>query len=182
MDLQTKGASANVDPGFKQLLANMEWASEADFDLAFVFIPKGGGDPGMIYFGNLGDLNVAPFIKHSGDEGVGDSVADSGTNKETLIFANLDGIDKGYLVALDYGAVTGGGTPARFEGSNLHMALKDDMGNEYDVMPEPGDVANVAVVATIDCTGITPKVTNDSKYGLLKSFENVAQFIAIAEG
>jgi len=85
MELVQKGSEANVG-GFKQLMVAMKWTTAADFDLAAAYENK-EGKQGMVYFGELGDLNKFPFMQLSGDEGVGDS---GGDNEETMRITKLD--------------------------------------------------------------------------------------------
>ena len=59
MELKTKGEEVYVS--VKKLVAKLSWTVGADFDLAAVFEPK-TGEPGLCYFGSLGDLSAFPFM------------------------------------------------------------------------------------------------------------------------
>ena len=85
MELTQKGSEANVG-GFKQLMVSMKWTTAADFDLAAAYEDKNGKN-GLVYFGELGDLNAFPFMQLSGDEGVGDK---GGENEETMRITKMD--------------------------------------------------------------------------------------------
>ena len=60
MELKQKGSEANVG-GFKQLMVSMKWTTAADFDLAAAYEAK-DGNIGLVYFGELGDLNTLPSV------------------------------------------------------------------------------------------------------------------------
>ncbi len=176
MELAQKGAEANVG-GFKQLLVTMKWTTAADFDLAAVYETK-DGRKGLVYFGDLGDLNAFPFMQLSGDEGVGDA---GGDNEEQMRIANLDEMKFVWILCWDYGKVQEGG-PARFAGSDVVLTVMDDKGNAHDVTLDTGDTGNVALLATIDNSSpIGGKLVNTSKAGTLKGLSNLNQLLGIIE-
>lgn len=177
MELVEKGASAEVG-GFNQLLCKMKWSTAADFDLAAVY-EEDDGTFKMVYYGNKGDLNNAPFIQLDKDAGVGDT---GGENEENLRITKLDGKKKIHLVAWDYGAITNG-TPARFGESDVHLEVKDDQGNEHDVKLSTGETGNAACLATIEVTPLGAKLVNSSNATLYKNFPKAAaDFKSLVEG
>lgn len=174
MELKQKGAEANVG-SFKQLLVTMKWSTAADFDLAACFQKK-DGNFGIVYFGDMGDLNGFPYMQLSGDEGVGD---EGGDNEEQMRITKLDDMTNVWLFAWDYGAVQGG-KPARFGDSDLKVNVMDDTGTSHDVTLDVGTMGNVAVIAKIDnSSAIGAKLVNESKGGLLKGLTNLQQLIDI---
>lgn len=176
MELKQKGAEANVG-GFKQLMVSMKWTTAADFDLAAAYESK-DGKQGLVYFGELGDLNAFPFMQLSGDEGVGDA---GGDNEETMRITKLDDMKYVWLLCWDYGKVKDG-TPARFRDSDVSLSVMDDKGNSHDVNLDTGDMGNVALLATIDNTSpIGIKLINDSKAGTLKGLQNLQELINIIQ-
>ena len=179
MEIKQKGGTAALEETFKQLRVDMTWNSKADFDLAAIFEKK-DGSKGMVYFGELGDLNEAPFIKLSGDAGIGDTVDDGG-NKEIMKINKLDAIAKLHIIVWDYGAVQAG-TPARFAGSDVKVAVVDDKNTSNEVTLDAGDMGNVLVLATIDNTSaMGPQLVNKSLVGTLKGLEGSEQLWAIVD-
>ena len=177
MDLKQKGESAEVS-SFKQLLVTMKWTTAADFDLAAAFEGK-DGKKGLVYFGDLGNLNAHPFMQLSGDEGQGDA---GGDNEEQMRIAKLDDMKQVWILVWDYGKVNEG-APARFAGSDVSLNVMDDKGTSYDVTLDTGDMGNVALIATIDnSSAMGAKLINSSKCGTLKGLKNLQQLIDIIEG
>ena len=173
MELKQKGAAANVG-SFKQLLVSMKWTTAADFDLAAVYEAK-DGRKGLVYFGDLGDLNSFPYMQLSGDEGVGDS---GGDNEETMRITQLDEMAKVWLFCWDYGQVQSG-APARFADSDVKLSVMDDSGNTHNVTLETGAMGNVACIATIENGAIGAKLINTSSAGTLKGLNNLQQLLDI---
>ncbi len=174
MELKQKGEEANVG-GFKQLMIAMKWTTAADFDLAAAYEGK-DGKIGLVYFGELGDLNKFPFMQLSGDEGVGDK---GGQNEETMRLAKLDELKNVWLICWDYGKVKDG-SAARFKDSDVNLSIIDDKGTTYSVKLDTGDMGNVAIIATIDNTSaIGAKLINTSKAGTLKGLKTLEDLMAI---
>jgi len=177
MELKKKGSEANVG-GFNQLMVSMKWTTEADFDLAAAYESK-EGKLGLVYFGELGGLNVFPFMQLSGDEGVGDT---GGDNEETMRITQLDDMKYVWILCWDYGKVQDG-APARFKGSDVSLSVMDDKGKTHDVNLDTGDMGNVALLATIDnASPVGAKLINSSRAGTLKGLTNLQQLIDIING
>ncbi len=177
MELKQKGSEANVG-GFKQLMVSMKWTTAADFDLAAAYETK-EGKQGLVYFGELGDLNAFPFMQLSGDEGVGDQ---GGDNEETMRITKLDDMKYVWILCWDYGKVQDG-APARFNESDVTLSVMDDKGTTHNVNLDTGDMGNVALIATIDnSSAIGAKLVNSSKAGTLKGLKNLNQLIEIING
>jgi len=174
MELKQKGTSANVG-SFKQLMVSMKWTTAADFDLAAVYEDK-SGKSGLVYFGELGDLNAFPFMQLSGDEGVGDK---GGDNEEIMRITNLDDMKTVWILCWDYGKIQDG-SPARFKESDVRLSVADDRGVNHNVILNTGDLGNVALIATIDNTSpIGAKLINSSKAGTLKGLKTLEQLLNI---
>lgn len=176
MELKQKGASANVG-SFKQLLVTMKWTTAADFDLAAAY-QKTDGSYGLVYFGDLGDLNDFPYIQLSGDEGQGDA---GGDNEEQLRITKLDDMKAVWLLAWDYGQVQAG-KPARFADSDISLSVMDDTGNSHNVTLDAGTFGNVASIAMIENGPVGSKLVNTSKAGTLKGLTNLQQLLDIIKG
>jgi tellurite resistance protein TerA len=174
MELKQKGTQANVG-GFKQLMVTMKWTTAADFDLAAVFEDK-TGKQGIVYFGELGDLNGFPYMQLSGDEGVDDK---GGEKEESMRIAKLDDMKYVWIMCWDYGKIQTG-APARFKDSDVSLSLIDDKGKTYHVTLDTGDMGNVALIATIDNSSpVGATLINSSKAGTLKGLNNLNQLIDI---
>ena len=168
MELKQKGEEANVG-GFKQLMVSMRWTTGADFDLAAAYEAK-NGNLGLVYFGDMGDLNAFPFMQLSSDEGVGDKAGD---NVEVLRIIKLDDMKYVWLMCWDYGKVKTG-EAARFKDSDVTLSVMDDKGTTHDVTLDTGDMGNIALVATIDNSSpIGSKLINTSKAGTLKGLKTL---------
>lgn len=176
MQLAQKGASANVG-GFKQLMVSMKWSTPIDFDLAAAYVAKDGRE-GLVYFGDLGDLNVFPFIQLSGDEGVGDK---GGENEETLRITKLVDMKYVWIFCWDYSQVQAGAN-ARFKESDITLSVIDDTGNNHLVKLDPSINGNTALIATIDCSSpIGSKLINTSKASTLNGLNDLQQLLDIAQ-
>jgi len=174
MELKQKGSSANVG-GFKQLMITMKWTTAADFDLAAAYETK-DGKQGLVYFGELGNLNVFPFMQLSGDEGVGDT---GGDNEEIMRVTKLEEMKYVWLLCWDYGKVQDG-SPARFKESDVTLSVMDDGGSTHNITLDTGDLGNVALLATIDNSSpVGAKLINTSKAGTLKGLKTLQQLIEI---
>ncbi len=177
MELKQKGAEAALG-GIKQFMVTLKWTTAADFDLAAAYENK-SGERGMVYFGELGDLNAFPFMQLSGDEGVGDA---GGDNEETLRVMKLDEMRYVWIICWDYGAVQQG-EPARFPGSDAAVTLMDDSGTHHEVKLVTGDIGNACVIATIDNSSpMGAKIVNTSRAGTLKGLKSLDQLAPIIDG
>jgi tellurite resistance protein TerA len=177
MDLVQKGSAANVG-FFKQLLVTMKWTDAADFDLSAVWEAK-DGTRGIVYFGDLGDMNAFPHMALDGDEGVNDT---GGDNQEQLRITSLDRMKYVWILCWDYGKVQSGAA-ARFKDSDVKLTIMDDRGFSHDVRLDTGDLGNIALIATIDCTSpIGARLVNTSKAGTLKGLKTLEQLLEVIEG
>jgi len=177
MENKQKGETANVG-GFKQLMITMKWTTAADFDLAAAYENK-EGKPGLVYFGELGDLNAFPFMQLSGDEGVGDK---GGENEEIMRIAKLDDMKYVWIMCWDYGKVKDG-SAARFKDSDVKLSVVDDKGTTHNITLDTGDMGNIALIATIDNSSpIGAKLVNSSKAGTLKGLKKLDDLMGIIKG
>ncbi len=174
MQLNKTGAETRIG-SFSQLMIRMKWTIAADFDLAAVFEDKRGKN-GIVYFGDMGDLNAYPFMQLSSDEGVDD---EAGENLETMRITRMDTMKYIWILCWDYGKVKEG-KPARFRESDIILVIIDDRGKKYDVTLDTGDLGNVAVIATIDNSDTdSTRLVNTSKSGTLKGLSNLKDLLNI---
>ncbi|MFH1404555.1 MAG: hypothetical protein ABIH21_00460 [Patescibacteria group bacterium] len=181
--IAAKGGSAPMDPGMKakKILLKLLWGTEVDLDL-MVFVECKDGSVIGRYTNllpprskeTLGDLAVFPFIKHSGDEGVGGNVKDGG-NVETVLVGKLDDNVKTItVVALNFDAAKDG-TPVPFApyGAKVEVANEEGDGFTIDLNNTAPGVA--AVIAKIVNQGdMGAEIQNCSElYDLDGFFTNV---------
>lgn len=163
MELVQKGATAELET-VKALKVKMKWTTPVDFDLAVLWKAKDGRH-GLVYFGDMGNLNAFPFMKLDKDAGVGDT---GGDNAETMKITSLEEMEEIHLLCWDYGAI-GKGEAARFSTSDLKINIMSDSGESNDVVAQAGDNGNVCVLAKISNGPLGATLTNESISGLLKS-------------
>ena len=170
MELKQKGTEANVG-GFNQLMVSMKWTTAADFDLAAAYEDK-HGTYGLVYFGNLGDLNAFPYMQLSGDEGVDDA---GGDNEETMRISKLDDLKQVWILCWDYGMVNRGAP------LDLKIAILLSQSLTIKVLPTmlhstQGIQVILHFLATINNTSpIGPKLINSSKAGTLNGLKQLQQ-------
>ncbi len=168
MDLKQKGQEVQLG-GIQQFMVSLVWTSAADFDLAALYETKDGKE-GLVYFGDMGDLNAFPYMQLSGDEGVGDT---GGDNQEDMRVMRIDEMKNIWIFCWDYPAVQAG-KPARFAESDVHVKLMDNTGISHDVTLDTGDTGNVCVIARLDNTQ-GAKLVNTSVAGTLKGLSKLEQ-------
>jgi len=175
MELKQKGSEAFIP--IKQLMVSMKWTTAADFDLAAAYEAK-DGKQGLIYFGDLGDMNGFPYMQLSKDEGVGDK---GGDNEETMRVTRLDDMKYVWLLCWDYGMVQSGQS-ARFKDSDVVLSIIDDTGKNISVKIDTGDTGNVCCIATLDNSSpMGAKVINSSQAGTLKGLKSLDQLISLVK-
>lgn len=189
MELQAKGASANLAT-ITSLRAIAKWTSAVDFDIAALWEKK-CGEKGIVNFQHKGDLNAFPFMMLDKDMGVGGA---GGDNSETIIIAKLEEMKLVHLLVTNYDAINGKaakdgnpaiepGSPGNFGGSDIKITLESDDTNEVNDVALADDDGNVVLLATIDNSGMIPKIINRSSTAVLKGFPgNTDAFFALAEG
>lgn len=175
MELTQKGSEAFVP--IKQLMVSMKWTTAADFDLAAAYEAK-DGKQGLVYFGDLGDMNAFPFMQLSKDEGIGDQ---GGDNEETMRITRLDDMNYVWIFCWDYGMVQNGQS-ARFKDSDVVLSIIDDSGKNISIEIDTGDTGNVCCIATIDNSSpMGAKVINSSQAGTLKGLKSLDQLIELVK-
>ncbi len=174
MELKQKGQEAQLGT-IKQFMVSLKWTTATDFDLAAAYETK-DGRTGLVYFGDMGNLNEFPFMQLSGDEGVGDK---GGDNQEDMRVTKIDDMKYIWVLCWDYGAVQDG-KPARFAESDVKVSLTDNTGTQHNVSLDTGEMGNVCLVATVDNSSpIGATFVNASKAGTLKGLKNLDQLLQI---
>lgn len=157
-EIKSKNESAVISSNFSQLMVNLNWTTPIDFDLFAVYETK-AGRLGIVYYGDMGNLNQFPFMLLSGDEGVGDT---GGDNQESLVISSLSEMKYVWVCAWDYNAVTQA-KRGRFDNCDLNMTVIDDRG-EYKLPLVDHRQGNMALVLTIDNSSpVLSKLVNSSE-------------------
>ncbi|WP_353572649.1 hypothetical protein [Candidatus Albibeggiatoa sp. nov. BB20] len=175
MNLKQKGQDTLIS--LKDLTVNMNWSTAADFDLAVIYKTK-ENEQGIVYFGDLGQLEQFPYIQLDKDAGVGDT---TGSKQETLRIKHLNDMKYVWLFCWDYGMVKIGKT-ARFTGSDVNLHLLDHEGNQNIVELDDVEDGNVCCIATIDNTSPTgAMLINISRSATLHKLETLNQLFEVVE-
>jgi uncharacterized protein involved in tellurium resistance len=164
--LKDKGQSAVLPASFNEMLVSLKWTKDVDLDLMAFYTTKDGQD-GAVYTTNLGgshgDLNAHPFMKLSGDAGVG---AQGGDNQEDLTISKLDTMKKIFIAALNYTAQSKN-TPEAFGDYDGGIQVKTDGQSDEDsfgLLLDSMEKGTVALIATIDNTGVAgPKLVKENR-------------------
>ncbi len=155
VELKSKGEVAQL-PTVKKLVVTLGWTSKVDLDLMAFYTTKTGTHGGCYSdqisqdIKSLGDLNNFPFMKLSGDAGVGKET--EGEESEELKIINLDDIAKVHLIALNYDAAKAKDGNASFSDLNGHITIVTDSGESFDVPLKSTEKGTAAHIATIDNT------------------------------
>jgi len=173
--LRDKGETVVLPSSFTEMKASLKWNDPVDLDLMAFYKTKDGKTGGVYTAqlgGSLGDLNASPFIKLSGDAGVG---AQGGENQEDLIISKLDNIAELHLVALNYTAQQklqkGEGTPPVFKDYDGGVEITTD-NESFGMLLDATEAGTVAYLCRIDNTGVTPKLIRENRV------MNLADFVA----
>lgn len=174
MQLKQKG-HATIIQQFNQLTISMKWSTAADFDLAAVYETK-KLEQGIVYFGDLGNLEQFPYISLNKDEGRGDT---GGDKEEIMQISRLDDMNFIWILCWDY-RMAQEGKSARFKDSDVNLVITNDTGNTMSVQIDTGDLGNVCCIASIDNTQTQgPKLVNMSRAGTLKGLKSLEQLVNI---
>lgn len=162
--LQQKGDTAVMPATFREMLVSLKWTKAVDLDL-MAFFKKKDGSVGSVFTsqmgGSMGDLNSFPFIKLSGDAGVGDK---GGNNEEKITISKIDPtIAEIYLVVVNYHAASKG-LAESFKTYDGQLEVKTDTGESFGMLLDSPESGVAAVIARIDNTGIAgPKLVKENR-------------------
>jgi len=170
--LNDKGADANIPDlsdasKVEQAKVTLSWQSAVDLDLQAFIKQKDGRITGIfseeLPNGNYGDLNAFPFMKLSGDAGVG---AEGGDNKEDLVIAKIDEtVESIYICALNYTEAKNGNNVAfsQYDAKINFIFMANNEKSEFEVPLNSSEMGVGAVIAKIENGGITPTIQNSSE-------------------
>ncbi len=159
----------------KQLTASLKWTTAADFDLAAVYESK-EGKRGLIYFGELGQLDAFPYIRLHKDAGIDDT---KGVKTEKLSINNLDVMNSISFFCWDYSMVQEGKT-ARFKDSDISLKITDDSEKHTSLQIDTSENGNVCYFASIDNTDPKGAKLNTTQVtGTLQGLKTIEQLMAL---
>ena len=171
MDLKKKGETATVG-SFKQLKVSLIWTSAVDLDLMAFYQTKDGRSGGVYSdnysSGNMGDLNVFPFMKLSGDEGVG---ATGGASREEMLVTKLDDIEKLEIVAVNFTDASEG-TNKTFSQYDARVEVITDSGESHTISLDSSSSGSVATICKISPSFMGLQLTNDSSVCSFDAFKS----------
>jgi tellurite resistance protein TerA len=142
--------------GFSSVRVSLAWTAGVDLDLHAFYRTK-AGEEGHISFANKGQAGRPPFIRLSGDEGVGNTAGD---NEERLVIERLDHLDT-VLIATHifrfFGFLHKGDNFAKYDG---RVTVRPGEQSSVEVPLTSSDPGRWCVIAKIDNTGAAPEVVN----------------------
>ena len=161
-------------PSFKLLNVDLRWHTDDDLDLMAVYEPD-AGEPGLVYFGDQGDLDWPPYMALSDDE-----TGSEGDNVETLQIARLEGMKRVWLICLDYGFNMGEGVVLSSASTRLLLTPMGGGGlGRIELKLASDSPGNLAVLGMLDWADGVVRVTNVSRVATLHGLESVEQILAV---
>lgn len=170
MELKQKGANAVVG-GFKRMNVSLTWTAAVDLDL-MAFYKRKDGTTGGLYSpnykgGSLGDLDAFPFMRLSGDAGLG---ATAGDNRETLQIVRLGDLTELYIVAINFTDAVAG-TGRVFADYDARVEVASDTGDKHVVSLDSTESGSVAVLCKFTSDFMGASLINDSEVMDFQTFQ-----------
>ena len=171
MELKKKGETATIG-SFKQLKVSLIWTSAVDLDLMAFYQTKDGLSGGVYSdnysSGNMGDLNSFPFMKLSGDEGVG---ATGGASREEMLVTKLDDIEKLEIVAVNFTDASEG-TNKTFSQYDARVEVMTDSGETHTISLDSSSSGSVATICKISPSFMGLQLSNNSSVCSFDAFKS----------
>lgn len=160
--LKQKGEEAYI--AIKQLVVTLTWTANVDLDLMAFYKTKDGREGGVFSDnypgGTLGSLKEFPFIKLSGDQGVGGT---GGDNEEILGISKLDDLAEVYICTLNYTDASGKKKSA-FSDYDGGITVVYNGGESIAIPLNSTEKGHVAIIGKIDNKSpIGAKLINENK-------------------
>lgn len=169
MELKQKGTKADIG-AFKKMDISLIWRAAVDLDL-MAFYRTRDGRTGGVYSdnyegGTLGALDAFPYIRLSGDAGVGGI---GGNNREVMSIARIDDFEEIYICALNFtDAVVG--ESHLFADYDARIEVTTDRGETHSIPLDSTQPGSVAVICRFASGFIAGELVNDSRVMNLESF------------
>jgi len=171
MDLKQKGAKADIG-SFKQLNISLIWTSAVDLDLMAFYKTKDGRTGGVYSEnyagGSMGNLEQFPFIRLSGDAGVG---AGGGDNQEDMVITKISDFEELFICALNFTDASSGKNKV-FANYDARVRVMTDKGESHNVVLDSTQPGTVAVICKITSGFIASELINDSQVMGLEEFSS----------
>ncbi len=169
VSLKEKGEQAVVS--VQRLQVSLKWTAEVDLDLMAFYKTKSGRLGGVYSAhykgGTLGSLDAFPFIKLSGDAGVG---ATQGEKEETMQIAQLDEIEEVFICAINFTDAIAK-RPSSFNKYDAGVDVIDDKNESVHVPLNSSEQGTVAVIAKLVRDGAEAKMINENRIMDLATFQ-----------
>ena len=171
MELKQKGAKADIG-AFKQLNISLIWTSAVDLDLMAFYKTKDGRTGGVYSEnysgGSLGSLEQFPFIRLSGDAGVG---ASGGDNQEDMCITKITDFEELFICALNFTDASSGENKV-FANYDARVRVMTDKGETHNIVLDSREPGTVAVLCKISSGFIVSELINDSQVMGLEEFRS----------
>ena len=169
MELKQKGTKADIG-AFKRIDISLIWSSAVDLDLMAFYRTKDGRTGGVYsdnyQGGTLGALDAFPYIRLSGDAGVG-SVG--GDNREDMSIGKIDEFEEIFICALNFTDAAAGGSHV-FADYDARIQVATDRGESHTVPLDSAQQGSVAVICRLSSGFIASELVNDSRVMGLEAF------------
>lgn len=174
MELNMQGETAELkDMG--SLTVSMKWTAAADFDLAVLY-EDARGRHGLVYFGELGNLDAYPFMELSEDQG---SEASEGAYEETVRIARPGEMSSIWFLCWDYEKVQNG-MQYDFKKCDIVLEAAGGVGEPCRIEPMPAEPGNVLILASlIPVSSGGAVLCNDSRVGTLHGLSRLDDLLRI---
>ena len=117
--------------------------------------------------GTLGALDAFPYIRLSGDAGVGGV---GGHNREDMSIGRIDDFEEIYICALNFTDAADGGARV-FADYDARIQVTTDRGESHTVPLDSREQGSVAVICRLSSGFIASELVNDSRVMGLKTFQ-----------
>ncbi len=169
MELKQKGTKADIG-AFKRIDVSLIWSSAVDLDL-MAFYRTRDGRTGGVYSdnyqgGTLGALEAFPYMRLSGDAGVGGT---GGSNREEMSIGKIDDFEEIYICALNFTDAAAGGSHV-FADYDARIEITTDRGESHSVRLDATQPGSVAVICRFASGFIASELINDSRVMRLDDF------------
>ncbi|GBC59867.1 stress response protein [Desulfonema ishimotonii] len=170
MELKQKGAKADIG-AFNQIKVSLIWTAAVDLDLMAFYKTKDGQVGGIwsenYASGDLGNLDRFPFVRLSGDAGVGGT---GGDNREEMQIARLDDFEDLYICALNFTDASASQNTV-FANYDARVQVATDRGEVHTVPLDSTRPGPVAVICKFASGFIASELVNDSEVMDLETFQ-----------
>jgi len=169
MELKQKGTKADIG-AFKRIDISLIWNAAVDLDLMAFYRTK-DGRAGGVYSdnyqgGTFGALNAFPYIRLSGDAGIGGT---GGNNREDMSITSIEDFEEIYICALNFTDAAVGESHV-FADYDATIHVTTDRGETHRIPLDSTQPGSVAVICRFTSGFIAGELVNDSRVMSLEAF------------